>query len=292
MSMRVTPSSWPSHSYRRYRAKQKLDACIERIKAQNHVLAAIGRDDDNADGYPANNEVVRRLQAMVPCIAAQVHAASIGKPSHSDRLLVDRDTHAMGIGARHLFDVAMACLTPAKVRSMQRGRRGKSGVPCSPPPAKFPDGAIHCYSLEHDLVEHALQSSNRAIPVASCSTTTSTSGDNAPSAPPPLVEQLPNAIYCSELEMFRHDLYSIPTTMATMTTAAQEQDLHASCVGQCCSFCGVWLPLESRDASLIIEGGINSPKSCSEREPGKASDDGGNDKASPVHVASLAHPMS
>lgn len=117
---------WPTHAYRRQRAKQQLQACVERIRIQSSVIAATGLQEEDSSAKDA--ELVNRLRALAPCISAQMRAEERGEPSHSDRLHVSRNVHALGIGARHIFGEPFDGLTPDRVRALQRGQRRKQEI--------------------------------------------------------------------------------------------------------------------------------------------------------------------
>lgn len=103
------------------RAVGRTAECAALVAAASslEVVAALLR------GGELDPRVASRLQALEPCLTAQVAAADAGRPAGSSRGLVPDLTHQRAVAAKHLFEpgVDVQRITAQEVRSRQRGRR-------------------------------------------------------------------------------------------------------------------------------------------------------------------------
>ena len=104
--------------------------------AQSSALVAAAKTISTLAGLMEHRgidpRVLPRLAALVPCLQAQLHAADVGKTSHSSSGLVHPDLHVLGGAAKHEFgkDVVedFSTLTPELARRRRRGRRSTRAV--------------------------------------------------------------------------------------------------------------------------------------------------------------------
>ena len=126
------PDPW-STAARLPAGKESEDTCCRIIaaavsaNASRQQLAALGaalwRLEKEATPVTVENSEVRcRLDAIEPCIRAQVHAAAEGIPSRSSAPLVPREVQVMANAAKHLYPPgSFADITPGRARRAQRG---------------------------------------------------------------------------------------------------------------------------------------------------------------------------
>ena len=128
--MRASGIKWPSHASRRARHRQSLIAALELAKSRGALIDAMIQDNS----LGVDEELVSRLAAQVPCLQAQIAAASTGQVAHSSSGLVSRDAHVLGTAARHQFSVSHIGKTAATARKLQRGHQCVKPDRLPPPP--------------------------------------------------------------------------------------------------------------------------------------------------------------
>ena len=90
------------------------------------ALLRIGSDDPRVD---------ERLEALQPCLEAQLLAADLGIAAGTSRGLVPDETHMRAVASKHLFgeDIDISSITAVEVRRRQRrgrmGPRNATGMP-------------------------------------------------------------------------------------------------------------------------------------------------------------------
>ena len=116
-----------------------------RIALRSH---AYQQSQNKSDAYKqlfgdaSDERVLPRLQAIAPCLGAQLSAADDGDFRHTSSGLVPANVQVLGAVAKHNFEVDFEGVTPAQARRLQRGHR------VWPP---FPFAAIECSALEAKL---------------------------------------------------------------------------------------------------------------------------------------------
>ena len=93
-------------------------AALWRLMLQGESSKKCGEDD---------SEVGARLDAIRPCLQAQVLAARDGEAVRSASSLVPPDINVMANAAKHQFQAEFESLTPGEARREQRGQRSSGG---------------------------------------------------------------------------------------------------------------------------------------------------------------------
>ena len=99
------------------------------------ALLRIGSDDPRVD---------ERLEALQPCLEAQLLAADLGIAAGTSRGLVPDETHMRAVAAKHLFgeDIDISSISAVEVRRRQRrGRMGPRNATDMPALAEAPSAA-------------------------------------------------------------------------------------------------------------------------------------------------------
>ena len=105
-----------SHSERQQRGRESLAAALQSLRLHRAVLDTISATT------PLDEELVGRLKAIAPCIAAQIVASQTGRPARSSSGLVHGDVHVMACAAKHNFTSPICDMTPSLARRGQRAR--------------------------------------------------------------------------------------------------------------------------------------------------------------------------
>ena len=122
-------SQEPADTVVQHDISQSIMVAAVHARASRQQIAALGaalwRLEKEAQTCSDEKLEVRlRLDAMEPCIRAQVQSAACGKPSPSSAPLVHRDLHVMSTAAKHIFpEGSFAAITPTTARRLQRGQR-------------------------------------------------------------------------------------------------------------------------------------------------------------------------
>ena len=142
-------SKWPSHAVRRARTKQRFDAALNLARSRGALLDAMIQDKS----VSVNEELVSRLSAQVPCLQAQLLAASCGSVARSSAGFVAQDVHVLANAARHQFSESHIGKTASEARKLQRGRP-LPPVSADIPPFAFVDDAVVAIVHKGILQEH------------------------------------------------------------------------------------------------------------------------------------------
>ena len=132
----LAPSTKPrnpnrSHSNRRQRVRQSIQAAVQKIhilQAVIHALepsaAFVADPEVEHDVASIQTEVADRLAMIAPGIWQQVAAAFIhGQEHHFARQLLPRDDNQMATAAKHQFHKPILEIDPHESRQVQRGNR-------------------------------------------------------------------------------------------------------------------------------------------------------------------------
>ena len=119
-------------------------------RGSRHVAAAVaatlwrllhqGERTDQAG--EVDTEVKARLDAIRPCLEAQVLAAQSGEAVRSASSLVAPDTNVMANAAKLQFEADFVSLTPCEARRPQRGQRSDVKVEDTPDDIKKPPTVV------------------------------------------------------------------------------------------------------------------------------------------------------
>ena len=199
-------------------ASAKLEAAYAKIIALEDLL---NQHDDP--------RVQARMQAILPCIAAQQVSADVGTLERSSAPLVPADVHVMSCAAKHNFSVDFRQLQPQQARAMGRGRRTKK---------VWSDSELnHISDIREQMAFDARKFPDKRVAVycATKNVSSATVVDDGfecgigqqpyflpPPPPPPLLGTDLGAIMCADLEIFRQKLFSDTAACHIETTCKSD----------------------------------------------------------------------
>ena len=256
--------SWPTHSERRARARQALNAVQSALK-QSHAIVETLTDS------PPTSELAYRLKAIAPAISAQIAAASAGHAAHTASGLIDSSDHVLYGAAKHYFTVPFATVTPASARTAQRQRTRDRDCLWD---ASVAPGHINGDKIQSDkCLDHLIRYCLVDIYTEEHEDQQDCLADEDPPPPPPDMPELKNVVMCSDLEKFRNQLFaprgvapitivpfmSLPRALqrkcppppplsllsgSGLSTVLQQSAtlINQGCIGQTCGKCNVWVP--------------------------------------------------